>query len=77
MILKSFLFIGYSFKDNLVLSCLDEIKDCFPNLDHFHYRIDVTNEKHKTYQKNRKRIFWKKIIILEQFMLIVLSKLIH
>lgn len=59
LILKSFLFIGYSFKDNLVLSCLDEIKDCFPNLDHFHYRIDVTNEKHKTYQKIEKEYFEK------------------
>ena len=39
LVLDSFLFIGYSFSDNLVLDALREINDVFPSQTKFHYRF--------------------------------------
>lgn len=36
---KTFLFIGYSFKDSLILDCLDKITKCFMNSSPYHYTI--------------------------------------
>lgn len=36
---KSFLFIGYSFKDSLILDCLDKIAKCFMGASPYHYTI--------------------------------------
>ena len=39
LVLDTFLFIGYSFTDDLVLNALREIKDVFPNQGKTHYRF--------------------------------------
>ena len=39
LVLDSFLFIGYSFKDDLVLNALREIKDVFPEKGKQHFRF--------------------------------------
>lgn len=39
LVLDSFLFVGYSFTDDLVLNALREIKDVFPNKGKVHYRF--------------------------------------
>jgi len=39
LVLDSFLFIGYSFTDDLVLNALREIKEVFPNKGKTHYRF--------------------------------------
>lgn len=39
LVLDTFLFIGYSFADDLVLNALREIKDVFPNQGKTHYRF--------------------------------------
>lgn len=39
LVLDSFLFIGYSFTDDLVLNALREIKEVFPNQGKTHYRF--------------------------------------
>lgn len=36
---KTFLFIGYSFRDSLILDCLDKITKCFLGASPFHYTI--------------------------------------
>lgn len=36
---KTFLFIGYSFKDSLILDCLDKITKCFMGSSPYHYTI--------------------------------------
>lgn len=36
---KTFLFIGYSFKDSLILDCLDKIAKCFMGASPYHYTI--------------------------------------
>lgn len=41
LVLDSFLFIGYSFKDDLVLNALREIKEIFPEQGKQHYRFSV------------------------------------
>ncbi|MDE6474751.1 MAG: SIR2 family protein [Clostridia bacterium] len=43
LVLDSFLFIGYSFQDDLVLNALREIKDVFPNNGQTHYRFVVND----------------------------------
>lgn len=53
LILKSFIFIGYSFADKLVLDCLTEIKQVFDKSSNIHYRIAVNKKDKKTYTKNR------------------------
>ena len=37
--IKTFLFIGYSFKDSLILSCLEQITKCFDGASPYHYTI--------------------------------------
>lgn len=44
LVLDSFLFIGYSFTDDLVLNALREIKDVFPSRGKTHYRFTLKNE---------------------------------
>lgn len=44
LVLDSFLFIGYSFTDDLVLNALREIKEVFPNKGKSHYRFVLKNE---------------------------------
>lgn len=39
LVLDSFLFVGYSFSDDLVLNALREIKEVFPNKGKVHYRF--------------------------------------
>ena len=51
LILKSFIFIGYSFADKLVLDCLTEIKQVFNNLNNLHYRIAVNKKGRENIQK--------------------------
>ncbi len=46
LVLDSFLFIGYSFQDDLVLNALREIKDVFPENGETHYRF-VISEAYK------------------------------
>ena len=41
LVLDSFLFVGYSFQDNLVLNALREIKDVFPENGKTHYRFII------------------------------------
>ncbi len=41
LVLDTFLFVGYSFKDDLVLNALREIKEVFPEKGKQHYRIFV------------------------------------
>ena len=43
LVLDSFLFVGYSFKDDLVLSALREIKETFPENGNYHYRFVTRN----------------------------------
>ena len=57
LVLNTFLFIGYSFDDNLVLSCLREIKQCFPTLDYYHYRLEKRSNKHAIFQKIEAKYF--------------------
>lgn len=45
LVLDSFLFIGYSFADDLVLNALREIKEVFPNQGKTHYRFVVKNKQ--------------------------------
>ena len=71
LVFDSFLFIGYSFEDNLVLNALREIKDVFPEKgkEHFRFSIMETNRKkdkdkcdnikklRKTYDKYENKYF--------------------
>ncbi len=41
LVLDSFLFIGYSFQDDLVLNALREIREVFPNNGKTHYRFVI------------------------------------
>lgn len=50
LVLDSFLFIGYSFTDDLVLNALREIKEVFPNQGKTHYRF-VKEESDKLKQE--------------------------
>ena len=45
LVLDSFLFIGYSFADELVLNALREIKEVFPNRGKTHYRFMVKSTR--------------------------------
>lgn len=51
LVLDSFMFIGYSFKDDLVLNALREIKDVFPNNANSHYRFIIREAKEKQLEK--------------------------
>ena len=37
--IKTFLFVGYSFKDSLILNCLEQITKCFAGSSPYHYTI--------------------------------------
>lgn len=50
LVLDTFLFIGYSFSDDLVLNALREIKEIFPNQGKIHYRFEL-----KEHNKNLKQ----------------------
>ena len=54
LVLDSFLFIGYSFTDDLVLNALREIKDVFPNQGKVHYRFMRIKDNDKTSQEYKK-----------------------
>jgi len=51
LVLDSFLFIGYSFTDDLVLNALREIKDVFPNQGKVHYRFFKRKDNEKISQE--------------------------
>ncbi len=51
LVLDSFLFIGYSFTDDLVLNALREIKEVFPNQGKIHYRFLKTKDNEKSAQE--------------------------
>lgn len=51
LVLDSFLFIGYSFSDDLVLNALREIKEVFPNQGKTHYRFAVSEEEGSKYDE--------------------------
>ena len=53
LVLDSFLFVGYSFADDLVLNALREIKEVFPNKGKLHYRF-VRNQDEPAKQEYRK-----------------------
>ncbi len=57
LIMNSFLFIGYSFNDNLVLKCLNDIKNSKIALTHFHYRFVKYDEKNKILLLNEQKYF--------------------
>lgn len=51
LVLDSFLFIGYSFTDDLVLNALREIKEVFPERGKSHYRFVIKNSKNDLYRE--------------------------
>lgn len=54
LVLDSFLFVGYSFKDDLVLNALREIKDVFPEKGKQHYRfVRIKNPKEEDIRRSR------------------------
>lgn len=53
LVLDSFLFVGYSFADDLVLNALREIKEVFPSKGKIHYRF-VRNQDEPSKQEYRK-----------------------
>ena len=57
LILKSFVFIGYSFADRLVLDCLTEITNTFKIAKNVHYRILKKDYKNPEYQKIEEKYF--------------------
>lgn len=59
LVLNSFLFIGYSFKDELVLNALREIKDVFPSQGKTHYRFvkRAIAQEQQDFQKYEARYF--------------------
>lgn len=44
LVINSFLFIGYSFKDDLILNALREIKEVFPTQGKTHYRFVLKSD---------------------------------
>lgn len=54
LVLDSFLFIGYSFTDDLVLNALREIKEVFPNQGKIHYRFVKRKDNEKSTQEYSK-----------------------
>lgn len=44
LVLDTFLFVGYSFKDDLVLNALREIREVFPEKGKQHYRFAIQDE---------------------------------
>lgn len=59
LVLDTFLFIGYSFQDDLVLNALREIKDVFPENGKTHYRFVIKENKKKSKNKALKAEFAK------------------
>lgn len=57
LVLNTFLFIGYSFNDNLILDCLSELNNCFPTLNHYHYRIDIMDKNNRILQDVESKYF--------------------
>ncbi len=51
LVLDSFLFIGYSFTDDLVLNALREIKDVFPERGKSHYRFVIKKSENDLSQE--------------------------
>ena len=51
LVLDSFLFIGYSFTDDLVLNALREIKEVFPNQGKVHHRFVKRKDNEKSTQE--------------------------
>ena len=58
MVLDSFLFVGYSFQDDLVLNALREIKEIFPHKGKIHYRFFVPKYE-KQDEKELKQEFYR------------------
>ena len=59
LVLDSFLFIGYSFQDDLVLNALREIKDVFPENGKTHYRFVIMENNISSQNKALKEEFAK------------------
>lgn len=63
LVLDTFLFIGYSFKDDLVLNALREIKEVFPEQGKQHYRFSVEasseGDAYKTQFKQYERQYFE------------------
>ena len=57
LILKSFLFIGYSFADRLVLDCLTDLFQSFKLDKNVHYRILKKDYENPEYQKIEEKYF--------------------
>lgn len=57
LILNTFLFIGYSFEDNLVLKCLADNKKYFSSIRHYHYRFAKKEKEHKIFQEIEQKYF--------------------
>lgn len=59
LVLDSFLFVGYSFSDDLVLSALREIKEVFPNKGKVHYRfLKCNNVDSKEYYSYESKYYY-------------------
>lgn len=59
LVLDSFLFIGYSFQDDLVLNALREIKEVFPENGKTHYRFVIRENNKSSKDKALKAEFAK------------------
>ena len=59
LVLDSFLFVGYSFQDDLVLNALREIKEIFPQNGKTHYRFFVPNFSSDKSTKAIQQSFYK------------------
>ena len=57
LVLDSFLFIGYSFQDDLVLNALREIKEIFPHKGKIHYRFFVPQYNKKSELELKKEFY--------------------
>ena len=61
LVLDTFLFIGYSFTDDLVLNALREIKEVFPNKGKTHYRFILSKDDDSSkqeYNQYEEKYFW-------------------
>lgn len=57
LITKSFLFVGYSFNDNLILKCLDDINNANLPQSHYHYRFVKYNIEKEPLLLNEQKYF--------------------
>jgi hypothetical protein len=69
LIVKTFLFIGYSFTDSLVLSCISELNRIFDNNQPYHYSIMKKEESSDFYSfiKDLENRYHIKTLLIDDF----------